>query len=297
MSAPAIRTVGLFGNPDKREIGAAIATARTMVEAAGLDLLFPHCLADHLPDLGAGVDHDTLAQRSDVIIAFGGDGTMLRAARSIGRAGPPLLGINLGSLGYLTDIPLPELPQALELLFAGDWTPTRRDRIQAVVSHRGRERMTYQALNDVVINMGALPRALDMELRLDRSALGRFLGDGLIVSTATGSTAYNLSAGGPIVHPAVPGFLVTPICPHSLAVRPIMVPNEMSVELRLHEVGQGATLTADGQAASPLQAGDRVRFQTAADPVYLVKFPNSDFFRAMRRKLQWGAIKRRRTRT
>lgn len=297
MSAPAIRTVGLFGNPEKNEIGEAVATTRRMVEAAGLELLFPGGLAPHLSDLGEGVDHETLARRSDVIVAFGGDGTMLRAARSIGSAGPPLLGINLGSLGYLTDIPLPELPQALERLFAGDWIPTRRERIQAVVSHRGRERMTYQALNDVVINMGALPRALDMELRLDRSVLGRFLGDGLIVSTATGSTAYNLSAGGPIVHPAVPGFLVTPICPHSLAVRPIMVPDAMTVELRLHEVGQGATLTADGQAASPLMAGDRVRFQTAADPVYLVKFPNSDFFRAMRRKLQWGAIKRRRTRS
>lgn len=297
MAAPAIRTVGLFGNPDKSEIGEAIATARELVEAAGRKLLFPRCLAPHLTDLGPGVEHEVLATESDVIIAFGGDGTMLRAARTIGDAGTPLLGINLGSLGYLTDIPLPELPQALESLFAGEWSPARRERVEAVVLHGGRKRMSYRALNDVVINMGALPRALDMELRLDRAALGRFLGDGLIVSTATGSTAYNLSAGGPIVHPSVNGYLITPICPHSLAVRPILVPNEMTVELRLHEVGQGATLTADGQAASPLQAGDRVQFRTADDPVYLVKFPRSDFFRAMRRKLQWGAIKRRRNRT
>lgn len=297
METPAIRTVGLFGNPDKREIGEAIATARAMVESADRELLFPACLAPYLPDLGAGVDHDTLAARSDVIIAFGGDGTMLRAARSIGEKGTPLLGINLGSLGYLTDIPLPELPQALDSLFAGEWEPTRRERIVAVVKRKRSEQARLRALNDVVINMGSLPRALDMELRLDRAALGRFLGDGLIVSTATGSTAYNLSAGGPIVHPAVQGFLITPICPHSLAVRPIMVPEEMTVELRLHDVGQGATLTADGQAATPLESGDRVQFRTACAPVSLVKFPNSDFFRAMRRKLQWGAIKRRRARS
>jgi len=297
VTAPAIGTVGLFGNPDKREIGEAIATARAMVEAAGRTLLVPRCLAPYLPDLGEGIDHETLAQQADVIIAFGGDGTMLRAARSIGETGTPLLGINLGSLGYLTDIPLPELPQALEQLFAGEWEPTRRERVEAVVLRDRHEQARLRALNDIVINMGPLPRALDMELRLDRSALGRFLGDGLIVSTATGSTAYNLSAGGPIVHPAVKGFLITPICPHSLAVRPILVPDEMTVELRLHEVGQGATLTADGQAATSLAAGDRVQFRTAADPVFLVKFPNSDFFRAMRRKLQWGAIKRRRARS
>lgn len=297
MSPHAINTVGLFGNPDKTEIGEAIATARELVQEAGLGLVFPRSLAPHLPDLGEGVDNAEMARRADVIVAFGGDGTMLRAARTIGDAGTPLLGINLGSLGYLTDVPLSELPKALDSLLRGKWTVVSRQRIVASVRHEGGEKTRYQALNDVVINMGPLPRALDMELRLDRSTLGRFLGDGLIVSTATGSTAYNLSAGGPIVHPAVAGYLVTPICPHSLAIRPIMVPLTMQVELKLHDVGQGATLTADGQAASPLVRGDRVVFGTDADPVHLVKFPHSDFFRAMRRKLQWGAIKRRRSRS
>ena len=132
-----------------------------------------------------------------------------------------------------------------------------------------------------------------MEVRLDNITLGRFLGDGLIVSTPTGSTAYNLSAGGPIVHPSVSAMVVNPICPHSLAIRPLLVPMEKTIALTLHDVGQGATLTADGQEALPLASGDKVVYRRAAEPVYLVKFPSSDFFQAMRRKLQWGAINRR----
>jgi len=291
-----IKTIGLFGNPDKVEISAAIATTIELVEASGCDFLFPHILAPHVDNRGPGVDLDVLAARSDVIIAFGGDGTMLRAARFIGDMGTPMLGINLGSLGYLTDVPLNELPQAVSNVLAGEFFITERRRIAATVHHLGGEVVNYRALNDIVINMGPLPRALDMELRLDKVTLGRFLGDGLIVSTSTGSTAYNLSAGGPIVHPSVPGFIVTPICPHSLAVRPILVPETMRVGLKLHDVGQGATLTADGQSASPLERGDRVVFFSDDSPVRLVKFPNSDFFRAMRRKLQWGAIKRRHNR-
>lgn len=291
-----IRVVGLFGNPEKSEISDAIASTITLVEARGCEVIFPHILASHVNGHGDGVDHQELAERSDVIIAFGGDGTMLRAARSIGDSGAPLLGINLGSLGYLTDVPLNELAQAVNSVLDGDFHITERRRIKAMVKHLGGEVTNYRALNDIVINMGPLPRALDMELRLDKATLGRFLGDGLVVSTSTGSTAYNLSAGGPIVHPSVPGFIVTPICPHSLAVRPIMVPEQMRVSLKLHGVGQGATLTADGQAASPLEQGDRVIFTSDDIPVHLIKFANSDFFRAMRRKLQWGAIKRRRNR-
>jgi NAD+ kinase len=293
----AVRTIGLFGNPEKSEIADAIVTVRALADEAGVAIVFPENLVPHAEPPVDAVDQDELARRSDVIIAFGGDGTMLRAARAIGDLGPPLLGINLGSLGYLTDVPLNELGDAVSALLRGECHLVDRKRISGSVKHVGGEVSTFRALNDIVINMGARPRALDMEIRLGRSTMGRFLGDGLIVSTTTGSTAYNLSAGGPIVHPSVGGYLVTPICPHSLAVRPILVPESMRVELRLHDVGQGATLTADGQSAVELGTGDRVRYAIDASSVRLVKFSNSDFFRAMRRKLQWGANKRRTTRS
>ena len=140
--------------------------------------------------------------------------------------------------------------------------------------------------------MGSLPRALDMELTLDGDSLGRFLGDGIIVSTPTGSTAYSLSAGGPICHPSVLGLIISPICPHSLGMRPLIVSKDTKIELILHETGEGASLTTDGQKAIELADGDRVVFREADNEVALVKFPQSHFYRVLRHKLNWGGTKR-----
>jgi NAD+ kinase len=228
----------------------------------------------------------------DVVIALGGDGTMLRAARAIGDSGTPLLGINLGSLGYLTDVSSSELDQALDRLLSGDYHLEARSRVHCLAWRDGRQAADYTALNDIVVNMGPLPRALDLELRLDGESLGRFLGDGIVLSTPTGSTAYSLSAGGPICHSAVPCLLLTPICPHSLGMRPLIVADGIKIELFLHEVGQGATLTADGQEAATLLNDDLLTFRLAPHGVQLVKFPQSNFYRVLRRKLRWGAPER-----
>ncbi len=297
MSEP-VRTLGLFGNPDKPEIDDAIANLRELCAEQGVGLLATEDLANGGPAAGLPVAAtEQLGRRCDVVIVYGGDGTMLRAARLLGDTGVPLLGINLGSLGYLTDVPVTEQADAVRQLVAGEFQVVERSRVSAVVRRDGREVTRTEALNDIVVNMGSLPRALTMQVRVNQATLGQFIGDGLIVSTPTGSTAYNLSAGGPIVHPAVQGLLVTPICPHSLAIRPLLVPEEKRIELRLLEVGQGATLTADGQIAFSLERDDRIVYRKARRPVLLVKFPRSDFLRAMRHKLQWGAIKRRRRRT
>ncbi len=290
-----IQRLGLFGNPAKPEIAAAVAEAAACCRRAGVSLLAASDLAEFAPGVTV-VSDDELPDRCDVVVAIGGDGTMLRAARTIGRRATPLLGINLGSLGYLTDVPLAELTESLDHLFAGDYTVTERTRIRGRVVRADRDDIELEALNDLVVNMGPSPRALQMEVRIDQVTLGRFLGDGLIVSTPTGSTAYNLSAGGPIVHPSVRGFVVTPICPHSLAIRPLLIPEDKTVELRFADTRQGATLTADGQVACSVAGGDRIVYSRSEYPVRLVKFPRSDFFRAMRHKLQWGAIKRRRAR-
>ena len=218
---------------------------------------------------------------------------MLRASRVLGLSGVPLLGVNLGSLGYLTDVPLEELSSAVEQLVAGKYHIDTRSRVYCSVWRQGTKIATAGALNDLVVNMGPLPRALDMELQMDGDSLGRFLGDGIIVSTPTGSTAYNLSAGGPICQSTVDCLLVAPICPHSLGMRPLIVASGTKIELILHETGEGAVLTADGQRTNTLANGDRLAFREAHREVNLVKFPESSFYRVMRHKLNWGGTRRR----
>lgn len=218
---------------------------------------------------------------------------MLRAARVLGVSGVPLLGVNMGSLGYLTDVPVDELTQAVENLMTGNYHLDTRARVYCSIWRGGQRIANTNAFNDLVVNMGPLPRALHMELILDGDSLGTFLGDGLIVSTPTGSTAYNLSAGGPICHSAVPCLLVAPICPHSLGMRPLIISENTNIELILHETGEGAVLTADGQKTHTLADGDRISFRQAIDEVNLVKFPTSAFYRVMRHKLNWGGPNRR----
>jgi NAD+ kinase len=178
-------------------------------------------------------------------------------------------------------------------VLAGAYHLEARSRVYCSV-WRGKERIAQaSALNDLVVNMGTMPRALDLELWTDGDSLGRFLGDGIVVSTPTGSTAYNLSAGGPICHSAVPCLLIAPICPHALGMRPLIISNETRVELVLHETGEGAVLTADGQKTNELRDGDRIAFREADREVNLVKFPQNNFYRVMRHKLHWGGTLRR----
>jgi len=287
-----ITTIGLFGNPDKTRLPAAVATIAACCRRRHVRVVASSDLQAVLPDDIPTVTNDSLVDAADVVVALGGDGTMLRAARVLGLSGVPLLGVNLGSLGYLTDVPVQEAGEAVELLLGGDCRVERRSRVYCSVWRDGQRIARANALNDLVVNMGPLPRALDMELRLDGDSLGRFLGDGIIVSTPTGSTAYNLSAGGPICHSSVPCLIIAPICPHSLGMRPLIVSKDTRIELLLHETGEGATLTADGQKTFELASGDAVAFKEAINEVALVKFPQGHFYRVMRHKLNWGGTKR-----
>jgi len=289
-----IATIGLFTHLGAitPEIAEAVELIRARCASGGPRVICVEELAAAL-GLARGWAPREFVREADIVVALGGDGTMLQAAREIGSTRKPLLGINLGSLGYLTDVPLTGLASALDRLLAGDYYLSSRYRV-AGAAWRGEASVAETtALNDIVVNMGPHPRALDMEVRIDGASLSRFLGDGLIVSTPTGSTAYNLAAGGPICHPAVAALMLTPICPHSLGMRPLIVPNEKDIELLLHEVGDGATLTADGRQAATLRAGDRIVYHLADDWVHLVKFPQSNFFEVMRRKLKYGAPRRR----
>ncbi|MBE0566278.1 MAG: NAD(+)/NADH kinase [Krumholzibacteria bacterium] len=287
-----IAAIGVFGNPQKSRMPSALATIAAVCERTGTRLVADAELAAVLPTGVATLPAEELVDRVDLVVALGGDGTMLRAARVLGLSGVPLLGVNLGSLGYLTDVPVEELDTALASVLAGGYHLDQRSRVYCSVWRDGRRIAQASALNDLVVNMGPLPRALDMELRLDEDSLGRFLGDGVIIATPTGSTAYNLSAGGPICHSAVPCLLVAPICPHALGMRPLVVSKDTKIELVLHETGEGAVLTADGQKTNVLQDGDRLVFREANREVSLVKFPQSNFYRVMRHKLDWGGTRR-----
>lgn len=287
------RAVGLLGNAAKPDIGPALAAAEAACRANGLSLAAAEELAAVAPPGVRLLPEARLLEASDVIVAMGGDGTMLRAARAIGDSGVPLLGVNLGSLGYLTDIPLPDLGRAFAQLAAGEFHLEDRAQVLCTVHRDGGDVARLVALNDLVINMGPLPRAIEMELRLDGDSLGHFLGDGVVVSTPTGSTAYNLSAGGPICQTSVPCLLIAPICPHALGMRPLVVPEPTRIEIILLATGEGAILTGDGQEAVRVADGDCLEFRLAATRMRLVKFPQSSFYRVMRHKLNWGGPRRR----
>jgi len=287
-----VKRIGIFGNPRKEDLPPAVASISQLCAQHDVILTASSDLKNSLDDSISLLPNPELIKAVDVVIAFGGDGTMLRAARVLGQTGVPLLGINLGSLGYLTDVPLGELEAAVLALIQGDYHLDTRSRVYCNVYRDDNCFATTSALNDLVVNMGPLPRALDMELILDGDSLGPFLGDGVIISTPTGSTAYNLSAGGPICHSEVPCLLVAPICPHSLGMRPLIISKNTTIELLLHETGEGAVLTADGQKTHVLANGDRLEFREADHEVNLVKFPHSTFYRVMRHKLNWGGPNR-----
>jgi len=288
-----VATLGLFGNADKPELPAAFASIMARSVPAGVKVKASADLAKAVPEGVELLSNEELIEAVDVVIALGGDGTMLRAGRVLGLSGVPLLGVNLGSLGYLTDVPLDELDEAVNRLITGDYLIDTRARVYCSIWRDDVRIARASALNDLVVNMGPLPRAIDMELRMDGDSLGRFLGDGIIVSTPTGSTAYNLSAGGPICQSDVLCLLVAPISAHSLGMRPLVVSPQTLIELFIHETGEGAVLTADGQKTILLTDGDRVVFRQADREVNLVKFPQSSFYRVMRHKLNWGGTSRR----
>ena len=288
-----ITRIGLFGNPRKTDLPRAVQLIADQCIAAGVEVFASEDLVGGVPSSIPLFPNQELIEKVDLVIALGGDGTMLRAGRVLGLSGVPLMGVNLGSLGYLTDVPLEEVPSALQLVLSGKFHLETRSRVYCSVWREGKKIAKASALNDLVVNMGPLPRALDMELLMDGDSLGRFLGDGIIVSTPTGSTAYNLSAGGPICQSTVDCLLVAPICPHSLGMRPLIVAGDTKIELILHETGEGAILTADGQKTHVLANGDRLAFQEANREVNLVKFPQSSFYRVLRHKLNWGGTTRR----
>jgi len=234
------------------------------------------------------VKPEDLPKSVDLILVLGGDGTMISTARMIGDAEVPVIGVNYGGLGYLAEFPIDELFPALEAILAGNYNVERRVML-SVELRRGEELVTKnRVLNDVVMNKSALARIIEIEAFLNDQFVNSFRADGLIVSTPTGSTAYNLSAGGPVIYPSMNAIVITPICPFTLSNRPIVVPDDSMIEVRLMTDNEDVALTLDGQVGFPLQVGDRVVIRKSRTNFSLVQPANRNYFDVLRDKLKWG---------
>jgi NAD+ kinase len=236
----------------------------------------------------ASVPQEELAPGVDLMLVLGGDGTMIATARMIGDVEVPVIGVNYGGLGYLAEFPIAELFPALEAIMGGEYKLEPRLML-AVELWRGQELVTRsRVLNDVVINKSALARIIEIEASLNDQFVNSFRADGLIVATPTGSTAYNLSAGGPVIYPSMNAVVITPICPFTLSNRPIVVPDDSLIEVRLITEKEEVALTLDGQVGFPLQAGDRAVIRKSKTTFNLVQPANRNYFDVLRDKLKWG---------
>ncbi|HEV2903794.1 MAG TPA: NAD(+)/NADH kinase [Pyrinomonadaceae bacterium] len=234
------------------------------------------------------VENEEIARQVDLMLVLGGDGTMIATSRLIGDTEVPVMGVNYGGLGYLAEFRIEELFTALEPILAGDYKLERRLML-AVELRRGEDLVTCnRVLNDVVVNKSALARIIEIETYLDDQFVNSFRADGLIVATPTGSTAYNLSAGGPIIFPSMNAVVITPICPFTLSNRPIVVPDDSLIEVRLKTEKEEVALTLDGQVGFPLAAGDRVVIRKSKTTFNLVQPKNRNYFDLLRDKLKWG---------
>ncbi len=281
-----MKRIGVFAkrnHPDAAELAARVAA---WLQDRDVEVFLEEELAKDLDQ--SGYAEAEIPSMVDMIIVLGGDGTLISVARAIGDQGTPILGVNLGSLGFLTEITRQELFQVLNQVLEGNYNVSDRLMLEAVVSRNGSKANTYRILNDVVINKGALARIIDMELYVNESYLTTFKADGLIISSPTGSTAYNMAAGGPIIYPGTDCFVITPICPHMLTNRPMIVPADSAIRIEVKFNDEDVVLTADGQVGMPLKGGDIVEVHRSANRTRLILSPDKEYFEVLRTKLRWG---------
>ncbi|HET9183098.1 MAG TPA: NAD(+)/NADH kinase [Candidatus Angelobacter sp.] len=240
------------------------------------------------PDGEPAEREDLVSKNPNFVVVLGGDGTLLSTARNVSRAGIPVLGVNLGSLGFLTEIRLDEITKALDAIDAGNCELSLRGMLHCQVHRRGKCVAEYDAVNDVVMNQRAVARITDFEVMVNGKFVSRYKADGLIIATPTGSTAYSLAAGGPIVSPEVSGFLITPVASHALTNRPLVVRDTAVIQVKVIVTREQAYLTVDGQQGEPLEEDDIVECRKSEFKVKLFKFQERSFFDVLRTKLKWG---------
>jgi NAD+ kinase len=284
----AFKTVGIISRPRREQLSAVIPALLQWFEARGIRALFDKETCSSLDQPSTARTRQELAGESDLLLVLGGDGTLLAAARVAAPSGVPILPINMGSLGFLTSFTLEEMFPALEETLAGRSSVSERIMLRVDLHRAGQIIDGQRVLNEAVINKGALARMIELELKIDGAFVCRYRADGLIVASPTGSTAYSLSAGGPIVQPGVESLIITPICPHTLTDRPLVVRDTSSVETSLLGDAESVFLTLDGQKGIPMQSGDRVRITRSPERLKLIQPPQKTYFDILRSKLKWG---------
>lgn len=284
-----IRTVGIIARPRREDIALVVPPLIAWLSAHGAKVLCDSETGDCIGGLaGNTVKREALPESADLLIVLGGDGTLLSAARLAAARKVPILAVNLGGLGFLTTVSQDEIYVMLEEIFSNKHRVSERVMLEAEIVRDGAVIRRQIALNDAVLNKAALARIMDLELRVDGEYVTRYKADGLILSTPTGSTAYSLAAGGPIVYPIVEAFVVTPICPHTLTNRPLVIPDSATIEVDFRAGGEDVFLTLDGQIGVELFPGDHIQVKKAAEKLYLVRPAKKKYYEILRSKLKWG---------
>jgi NAD+ kinase len=281
------KSIGILTKPKFPEVKATLQAVVTWLRARSIDVVLDATSAALLGEKG-GIQKTQLAGKADVLLVLGGDGTMLNAARLAGERSIPILGVNMGGLGFLTEVRLENLYPSLDRVFANDFVLDERLMLKTHVHRHGETVARGVVLNDVVISKGTLARMIELKIAIQGQFVTNLRGDGLIISTPTGSTAYSLSAGGPIINPAVQSLILTPICPHTLTHRPLIVPGTVEIEATLTSRDDGAMATLDGQVGIAMTQGDTVVVQASEHRTRLIRFPESHYYDVLREKLKWG---------
>lgn len=284
-----IKNVGIISRPRRDDIALVVPPLVNWLQAHGAEVACDTETGDCIGPLAAQTrKREDLPGCTDLLIVLGGDGTLLSAARLAANRKVPILAVNLGGLGFLTTVAQDEIYSILDEIFAGKHRVSERVMLEAEIVRGGTIIRRQIALNDAVLNKAALARIMDLELRVDGEYVTTYKADGLIISTPTGSTAYSLAAGGPIVYPTVEAFVITPICPHTLTNRPIVIPNSVTIEIDFKAEEHLVFLTLDGQVGIELSRGDHIRVRKAAEKLLLVRPAKKTYYQILRNKLKWG---------
>lgn len=283
---PTIKTVGLISKPNSEAAAGIVPKLVEWLHGRGITVRCDETTAFYMGV--AGLRRQDVPEGCDLVIVLGGDGTLLSAARAIGQREIPLFPVNLGGLGFLTAIAIEELYPELQRALRAEHRLGRRKFLSAEVVRGGQVVATYHALNDAVLTKASIARMIDLDAYVDEQFVCAYKADGLIVSTPTGSTAYSLSAGGPIIFPSVPTICMTPICPHMLTNRPVLVPETSVIRVISRGPDESVYLTIDGQVGAPIKEGDTLVCRSSHYALLLVRPPRMMFFDVLRQKLKWG---------
>jgi NAD+ kinase len=281
-----IATVGIISKPKLEQATDIVCGLLEWLDERGIRYRCDEQTAQYA-DLTEHYPREELPEGTDLVIVLGGDGTLLSAARVVAGRDIPLFAVNLGRLGFLTSITVDELYPELERALRGEHRIARRRMAECELLRDGKIIGSYTALNDIVINKSMLARMIDLDTHVDSHFVAAYKADGLIIATPTGSTAYSLSAGGPVIFPSVAAFCITPICPHMLTNRPVIVPDTSVINV-LSQGDEGTYLTIDGQVGEPMSKGDHVVCRSSSKTISLIRPPKMLFFDVLREKLKWG---------